>query len=106
MVIMVQILKNIKYRNMSINEAINEANIDCNILKKDVFLTKTSIGTFFLKNPQTTKIRFCLEELNFNIKHGIKKIQCVIILNIVMFKNVMFKKYVKEKDYQVFINNY
>ena len=71
-----------------------------------MFFNKNIYWYFFLKNPQTTKIRFCLEELNFNIKHGIKKIQCVIILNIVMFKNVMFKKYVKEKDYQVFINNY
>jgi hypothetical protein len=64
--------KNIMYKNMSIDEAINEATIYCNEIKQDVFLQQTSLGTFYLKVPQMEKVVNIIEELNFNIKYGMK----------------------------------
>ena len=64
--------ENIMYRNMSIDEAINEATIYCNKIKQDVFLQQTSLGTFYLKGPKIEKVVNIIEELNFNIKYGMK----------------------------------
>ena len=57
---------------MSIDEAINEAKIYCNKIKQDVYYKKTSLGTFYLKVPPIEKIVNIIEELNFNIKYGMK----------------------------------
>lgn len=62
--------ENIRYRNMSIDEAINKATIYCNKIKQDVFLQQTSSDTFYLKVPPIEKVVNIIEELNFNIKYG------------------------------------